>query len=870
MSKRYLSWILSAALLFSGAPGEVFAAAKTAVKGVSITNIGGKKLTLKKGAVFQLKVKVNVKSKKAKYKKVSFATSDKTIVSVSSKGKLKAKKAGTAKVTVRSKVNKKKKAVVSVTVKGKGGATPIPVPIVTSKATKAPTPSQTPVSTATAEPTLVPTAEPTKEPVVTPKPDGTSSLLRRPFTDTAYVGNKLSDCPVRGGSLVDSNGAQIQGKYEWVKKDTVLEKEGKAFYQVDFVPDDKAFESIKGIEIPVQVVKKPLFLKAPKASAITTSQALSESKLSGGNALDASGKTVSGHFEWLDETAVIGRQGTQNGAVIFLPDDEKTYQKTSCYTGVRITGTSLNRLPQDKKLNLPSGGWKNNDPYERAWAGSVYDLKPLLSGLDMGRYGRVTVELKIYDKSEKQIQGNQKGFVACKLSSDEGDWGGFVSTWTTSQALLSLEGYTGGNLYLIVQNSSVDIAYIEISSVTMNEKKVSNIYDGSNLTSLYGEMFGKVGVAVVKSELASDEVMRFCKSHYNSVTIGNEMKPDYVLGGNPDLSDSNPAGYVDTKTFRYAYKDNKYPKIDFESLDTMIQNAYRHGMKMRYHVFVWHKQTPKWFFKEDFSKAASSKYVSADVMNGRLEYLIRNVMVHIYNLKDSNGVYIGREVIDSIDVANEYFHNNDGGYKSYWDEVYYPEYAYNKNSHSGIENPVYIKSAFTLANEILKEFGLRELVSLISNDYNTYMVPDSIVNMIHYFNTRDEINPDGEIICDGVGMQMHLDIGYPSVDNVQEAMEKFREAGLEIQITELDLTSYAKSEESIQKQDKYWYNLFRMILQQRGSGAKITGITWWGPDDKNSWRSDGVPLLFSDFWEAKESYFRVTQALSDYVTGEEE
>ena len=61
-----------------------------------------------------------------------------------------------------------------------------------------------------------------------------------------------------------------------------------------------------------------------------------------------------------------------------------------------------------------------------------------------------------------------------------------------------------------------------------------------------------------------------------------------------------------------------------------------------------------------------------------------------------------------------------------------------------------------------------------------------------------------------------------------------------------------------------------MILQQRGSGAKITGITWWGPDDKNSWRSDGVPLLFSDFWEAKESYFRVTQALSDYVTGEEE
>ncbi|MFR5618671.1 MAG: hypothetical protein ACLTJ5_07470 [Clostridium sp.] len=48
---------------------------------------------------------------------------------------------------------------------------------------------------------------------------------------------------------------------------------------------------------------------------------------------------------------------------------------------------------------------------------------------------------------------------------------------------------------------------------------------------------------------------------------------------------------------------------------------------------MWHKQTPQWFFKENFSK--SGAYVSKDVMDGRLEYLVRNVMTHIYTYQNS-------------------------------------------------------------------------------------------------------------------------------------------------------------------------------------------------------------------------------------------
>lgn len=290
---------------------------------------------------------------------------------------------------------------------------------------------------------------------------------------------------------------------------------------------------------------------------------------------------------------------------------------------------------------------------------------------------------------------------------------------------------------------------------------------------------------------------------------------------------------------------------------------------MRYHVFVWLKQTPQWFFKENFSK--SGAYVSKDVMDGRLEYLVRNVMTHIYTYQNADGVYVGREVIDNWDIANEYLHNNDGGTKSYWDEVYYPEYTYNKNKHSGILTPVYIKEAFAIGHSILEDFGLTDDVSLLCNEYNTYQVSDKMVKMIQYFNTKDEVNKTGEIICDGVGMQTHLDMGYPAIEDIgTNAIDVFKAAGIEIQLTEMDLTDKVQSETSQINQIAKWYNLMMLLMTEKDSGAKITGIVWWGMSDKYSWRSEGVPLLFSDYWKAKEHYFQVIEAISSYNQGDSE
>lgn len=95
---------------------NVSAKAKINVKKVQITNPNKKTLTLGKGETYNLKATVKVKPNKSKYKKVTYKSSNKKIVTVSKKGKLTAKKVGKATITVTSKSNKKKKATLKVSV----------------------------------------------------------------------------------------------------------------------------------------------------------------------------------------------------------------------------------------------------------------------------------------------------------------------------------------------------------------------------------------------------------------------------------------------------------------------------------------------------------------------------------------------------------------------------------------------------------------------------------------------------------------------------------------------------------------------------------------------------------------------------------
>lgn len=118
---KVLTGAMTMAVLFCAAviADPDTASAKVKVSKVSVKSPAGskKKAYVAKGKSISLSTTVTVKPNKSKYKKVSYKSANKKIATVTSKGAVKGKKAGTTKITVTSKKNKKKKAVIKVTVK---------------------------------------------------------------------------------------------------------------------------------------------------------------------------------------------------------------------------------------------------------------------------------------------------------------------------------------------------------------------------------------------------------------------------------------------------------------------------------------------------------------------------------------------------------------------------------------------------------------------------------------------------------------------------------------------------------------------------------------------------------------------------------
>ncbi|MDE6627265.1 MAG: Ig-like domain-containing protein [Lachnospiraceae bacterium] len=118
VKSRIVAGMLAFVMLFSTASIPV-SAAKVTVKKVSVaSSLSGseKTVVVAKGKSVKLKTTVTVTPSKKANKKVSYSVKDKSIATVSNKGVVKGKKAGTTKITVTSSKNKKKKATITVKV----------------------------------------------------------------------------------------------------------------------------------------------------------------------------------------------------------------------------------------------------------------------------------------------------------------------------------------------------------------------------------------------------------------------------------------------------------------------------------------------------------------------------------------------------------------------------------------------------------------------------------------------------------------------------------------------------------------------------------------------------------------------------------
>ena len=278
-------------------------------------------------------------------------------------------------------------------------------------------------------------------------------------------------------------------------------------------------------------------------------------------------------------------------------------------------------------------------------------------------------------------------------------------------------------------------------------------------------------------------------------------------------------------------------EFNWKDADVIVDFAEKNNLKVRGHTLCWHNQAPGWMFKD-----SEGNDTSKEVLLKRLKDHI-NAVVSRYKGK-----------IYAWDVVNEVIDDDDLKYfrESPWYKICGDEY---------------IKKAFEYAHEADPN------ALLFYNDYNTESPGkrDRIYKMLKQL-------LDQKVPIHGVGLQGHWSIFGPTEQELRQSIEKFSSLGLQIQITELDISVY-KSEntrrdrgqnepdiftpEMEAKQLEQYKMVFKVFREYK---EKITGVTFWNVSDKSSWLDNfpvrgrkNYPLLFDQDFKPKKAYWEVVR-----------
>jgi endo-1,4-beta-xylanase len=304
--------------------------------------------------------------------------------------------------------------------------------------------------------------------------------------------------------------------------------------------------------------------------------------------------------------------------------------------------------------------------------------------------------------------------------------------------------------------------------------------------------------------------------HFNSITAENEMKFESLQPSQGQ--------------FTYSAADN------------LVNFAMQNDMKVRGHALVWHTQNPSWLFSG----------ASRDTLLARMRSHISNVVTHF-----KGKVYAWDVVNEAIMEDGSYRDGNeDEGKQSQW-------YA--------IIGEDYIAEAFRAAHEADPD------AKLFYNDFYNY-IPAKVQGI---YSMLQGLLADG-VPVHGVGLQAHLNIEpstdpnnqayHQHVENMEDAIELYASLGLEVQVTEMDVSLYipgimytsdmfyteATFTDALETQQAERYRAFFDMFRRHAS--TITGVTFWGIADDNTWLSEfssgrkDFPLLFDVRHEKKKAY----------------
>jgi endo-1,4-beta-xylanase len=295
---------------------------------------------------------------------------------------------------------------------------------------------------------------------------------------------------------------------------------------------------------------------------------------------------------------------------------------------------------------------------------------------------------------------------------------------------------------------------------------------------------------------------------------------------------------------------------NFAPADAFVEFGERHGMVLVGHTLVWHSQTPNWVFAGTNPPPAQGTAPAGAPGPGfgrgaytgpraTREELLERMRDHIHTVV---GRYKGK--IKAWDVVNEALADRGTNVlrNSLWLQIIGPDF---------------IAKAFEYAHEADPDAVLR---------YNDYGLEDPAKRQRLLTLIKSLLNQGVPVMA--IGTQAHLNVSSASFDNMDQALTEMATLGLPIHVTELDINSAQGGQQStgadiaanaaatqgglVDEADRRladaYEGIFRAFLKHKDS---LEMVTFWGPNDANSWRRRGTPLLFDVHGQPKPAFHAV-------------
>lgn len=269
--------------------------------------------------------------------------------------------------------------------------------------------------------------------------------------------------------------------------------------------------------------------------------------------------------------------------------------------------------------------------------------------------------------------------------------------------------------------------------------------------------------------------------------------------------------------------------FDFRQGDEVVAFAQAHGMKARGHCLAWDHDNPQWLSEQRFT---------TDQMAKLLRDHIITVMRH----------YAGK--VFAWDVVNEAL-NEKGDAK---DSPWYNEPGIGLSG----KGTVYVEQAFRWAHEA-EPHALLFYNEAEAEGMNRKS--DGVYAMMRDFKERG-------VPIDGVGLQMHITPDFDT-DSLSANIDRLSKLGLQVHITELDVSLPVKPDASAGQQDlELQADVYRRVLEACLMRRGCTAVQMWGFTDKWSWVGShsqgrrGSALIFDRLYRPKPAYEAMSRALN--------